>query len=137
MKLRYYMRGLGIGIFVTAILMALTIHGKTERLTDEQIIERAEALGMEMKYSSDVLADTVSENAAEDTKPAELPNQVKEETSLANRLAAEEKTENPQKKHFKQSKGHLLLMRPVKRRLFRKADGRASYPVRGRTKSDI
>ena len=71
--------------------MALTIHGKTERLTDEQIIERAEALGMEMKYSSDVLADTVSENAAEDTKPAELPNQVKEETSLANRLAAEEK----------------------------------------------
>lgn len=95
MKLRYYMRGLGIGIFVTAILMALTIHGKTERLTDEQIIERAEALGMEMKYSSDVLADTVSENTAEDTKPAELPNQVKEETSLANRLAAEEKTGNP------------------------------------------
>ena len=95
MKLRYYMRGLGIGIFVTAILMALTIHGKTERLTDEQIIERAEALGMEMKYSSDVLADTVSENAAEDIKPAELPNQVKEETSLANRLAAEEKTDNP------------------------------------------
>ena len=89
------MRGLGIGIFVTAILMALTIHGKTERLTDEQIIERAEALGMEMKYSSDVLADTVSENAAEDTKPAELPNQVKEETSLANWLAAEEKTDNP------------------------------------------
>ncbi|MCI6034282.1 MAG: hypothetical protein MRZ88_00145, partial [Firmicutes bacterium] len=40
-------------------------------------------------------ADTVSENAAEDTKPAELPDQVKEETSLANRLAAEEKTDNP------------------------------------------
>ena len=95
MKLRYYMRGLGIGIFVTAVLMALTIHGKTERLTDEQIIERAEALGMEMKYSSDVLADTVSENAAEDTKPAELSDQVKEETSLANQLASEEKTENP------------------------------------------
>ena len=29
-------------------------------------------------------------------------------------LGEEEKTENPQKKHFKQSKGHLLLMRPVK-----------------------
>lgn len=95
MKLRYYMRGLGIGIFVTAILMALTIHGKTERLTDEQIIERAEALGMEMKYSSDVLADAVSENAAEDMEEAELPEQVKEETSLANQLQAEEKEENP------------------------------------------
>lgn len=94
MKLRYYMRGLGIGIFVTAILMAVTIHGKTERLTDEQIIERAEALGMEMKYSSDVLADTVSENQAESTETG-LSAQVKEETSLANQLAAEEKTENP------------------------------------------
>lgn len=99
MKLRYYMRGLGIGIFVTAILMALTIHGKTERLTDEQIIERAEALGMEMKYSSDVLADTVSNNtvekAAEAAKEDTLPEQVKEETSLSNQLQAEAMEENP------------------------------------------
>ena len=99
MKLRYYMRGLGIGIFVTAILMALTIHGKTERLTDEQIIERAEALGMEMKYSSDVLADTVSDNTvekdAEAAKEDTLPEQVKEETSLSNQLQAEEMEENP------------------------------------------
>lgn len=99
MKLRYYMRGLGIGIFVTAILMALTIHGKTERLTDEQIIERAEALGMEMKYSSDVLADTVSNNTvekdAEAAKEDTLPEQVKEETSLSNQLQAEEMEENP------------------------------------------
>lgn len=99
MKLRYYMRGLGIGIFVTAILMALTIHGKTERLTDEQIIERAEALGMEMKYSSDVLADTVSNNTvkkdAEAAKEDTLPEQVKEETSLSNQLQAEAMEENP------------------------------------------
>lgn len=99
MKLRYYMRGLGIGIFVTAILMALTIHGKTERLTDEQIIERAEALGMEMKYSSDVLADTVSDNTvkkdAEAAKEDTLPEQVKEETSLSNQLQAEAMEENP------------------------------------------
>lgn len=99
MKLRYYMRGLGIGIFVTAILMAVTIHGKTERLTDEQIIERAEALGMEMKYSSDVLADTVSNNTvekdAEAAKEDTLPEQVKEETSLSNQLQAEEMEENP------------------------------------------
>ena len=99
MKLRYYMRGLGIGIFVTAILMALTIHGKTERLTDEQIIERAEALGMEKKYSSDVLADTVSNNTvekdAEAAKEDTLPEQVKEESSLSNQLQAEEMEENP------------------------------------------
>lgn len=99
MKLRYYMRGLGIGILVTAVLMAVTMHGKTESLTDEQIIERAEALGMEMKYSSDVLADTISDNTAkkdaEAAKEDALPEQVKEETSLANQLQAEEKEENP------------------------------------------
>lgn len=67
MKLRYYMRGLGIGIFVTAILMSVTINGKTEKLTDAEIIERAEQLGMEQKYESTVLADTVSENETEET----------------------------------------------------------------------
>jgi hypothetical protein len=62
MKLRYYMRGLGIGVLVTAILMSVTIHGKTESLTDEEIIARAKELGMEEKYDSGVLADTLSEN---------------------------------------------------------------------------
>lgn len=64
MKLRYYLRGLGIGMLVTAVLMSVTIHGKTEKLTDEQIVERAKELGMEEKYDSGVLADTLSENTA-------------------------------------------------------------------------
>lgn len=68
MKLRYYMRGLGIGILVTAILMGVTLEGKTEKLTDAEIIKRAEALGMEQKYESTVLADTVSENETEEEK---------------------------------------------------------------------
>ncbi len=66
MKLRYYMRGLGIGIIVTVILMGVTLNGKTEKLSDAEIIERAEALGMEQKYESTVLADTVKDNATED-----------------------------------------------------------------------
>ncbi len=66
MKLRYYMRGLGIGVFVTAILMGVTLHGKTEQLSDAEIIERAKALGMEEKYETTVLADSVSDNDTED-----------------------------------------------------------------------
>nr|MBQ8252673.1 hypothetical protein [Lachnospiraceae bacterium] len=65
MKLRYYMRGLGIGILVTAVLMSVTINGKTEKLTDDEIIARAEALGMVQEYEDVVLADTVSDNQAE------------------------------------------------------------------------
>ena len=68
MKLRYYMRGLGLGILVTAILMSVTLNGKTEKLSDAEIIERAEALGMEQKYETTVLADTVSENETEEVE---------------------------------------------------------------------
>ncbi len=45
MKLKYYMRGLGIGILVTAVIMGIALNGKRE-LTDAEIKERAKALGM-------------------------------------------------------------------------------------------
>ncbi len=45
MKLKYYLRGLGIGIFVTALIMSIALGGK-EKLSDEEIIARAKALGM-------------------------------------------------------------------------------------------
>lgn len=61
MKRKYYMRGLGIGILVTAILMSVTIHGKTEELTNEEIMERARELGMVERYDSTVLAESSEE----------------------------------------------------------------------------
>ena len=84
MKLRYYMRGLGIGILVTAILMSVTLDGKTENLSDEEIIARAEELGMVMEYDDVVLADTVSDNQTEEPtkeptkEPAEEPEEEQE-----------------------------------------------------------
>lgn len=62
MKLRYYLRGLGIGIGVTALLMGIALSGKRETLTDEQIRERALKLGM--IDASDTLA--ALENEKED-----------------------------------------------------------------------
>lgn len=46
MKLNYYMRGLGIGIVVTAILMGIASSGKKEQMTDEEIRQRAMEMGM-------------------------------------------------------------------------------------------
>lgn len=54
MKLRYYMRGLGIGVIVTAILMGISLGGDKEKLTDAEIMARAKELGM---VESSVLAD--------------------------------------------------------------------------------
>ena len=57
MKLKYYLRGLGIGIVVTVIIMSFT--KKPEELTDAQIKIRATQLGMVEKS---VLADIQKEN---------------------------------------------------------------------------
>lgn len=46
MRLKYYLRGLGIGIVVTAVVLAFTGNDKAE-MTDAQIIERAKELGMQ------------------------------------------------------------------------------------------
>ena len=45
MKIKYYLRGLGTGIVVTAILMAL-VAGGNKTMTDEEIKSRAARLGM-------------------------------------------------------------------------------------------
>lgn len=46
MKLKYYLRGLGIGIIVTAVIMGVSSGHRKETLSDREIKERAAALGM-------------------------------------------------------------------------------------------
>ena len=61
MKLRYYLRGLGIGIIVTAVIISFT--RQPEKLTDAQIKMRALELGM---VEESVLADL--QNKKEESK---------------------------------------------------------------------
>ena len=70
MKLKYYLRGLGIGIAVTAAVLMLAGGGK-ESLTDEEIIARAKELGMVesvtlSQLSSEKVSETDSEEVYED-----------------------------------------------------------------------
>lgn len=45
MELKYYLRGLGLGILVTAIIMSIA-SSKKRAMTDDEIIARAKQLGM-------------------------------------------------------------------------------------------
>lgn len=45
LKLKYYLRGLGLGIVVTAVIMSIT-KSKDNKMTDEEIKARAKQLGM-------------------------------------------------------------------------------------------
>lgn len=50
MKLKYYLRGLGIGMMVTALILGISFSNRQKQtvqtMTDDQIRERAEELGM-------------------------------------------------------------------------------------------
>ncbi|WP_029232117.1 hypothetical protein [Butyrivibrio sp. VCB2006] len=46
MKLKYYLRGMGIGIILTAIVMGFALGGRKATISDAEVIERAKSLGM-------------------------------------------------------------------------------------------
>lgn len=63
MKLKYYLRGLGIGIIVTAVIMGVASGNRKETLSDREIRERAAELGMVEQSGS--LAEMAQEEAGE------------------------------------------------------------------------
>lgn len=90
MKLRYYLRGLGIGIIVTAIIMSFT--RQPQELTDAQIKAKARELGM---VEENVLADLKKDDMAaqdeaevKESEKAEVP-----EESVEAEISPEEVTE--------------------------------------------
>ena len=58
MKLKFYLRGIGLGIIV-AVALCISAGMKNDQISDEEIIKRAEALGM--VPSSETLNESVDE----------------------------------------------------------------------------
>ena len=84
MKLKYYLRGLGIGVIVATLVLMIAFSGQKKELSDEEIIKRAEALGMVMDVSpeeKDEIPDATETEALEEETPAsELPVTIIEPT---------------------------------------------------------
>lgn len=76
MNLKYYLRGLGIGIVMTALIMGITAAGKDKPLSDSEIIERAKALGM--TEESTLLADAAEDGLQAEAEGAENKQQPEE-----------------------------------------------------------
>ena len=94
MKLNYYMRGLGIGIVVTALLMGIASSGKKEQMTDEEIRQRATEMGM--VDGNIVLADMPEIHEDEEEQKEEGNEKEGALTSLSGNESADDKvkTEN-------------------------------------------
>lgn len=101
MKKRYYLRGLGIGIFITALIMGLAMNdGKG--MTDDEVRARALELGMvEKKTLADAREDenaTIQNESDEQEGSALVPAETKEpQTSAApQETSPPQQTKEPQ-----------------------------------------
>ena len=60
MKLKYYLRGMGIGIILTAIVMGFALGGRRAAVSDAEIIKRARDLGM-VEAKTGTLSESLKE----------------------------------------------------------------------------
>lgn len=101
MKLKYYLRGLGIGILVTAAILTIVYHTKGS-MSDSQIMKRAAQLGMVMAsteedtlFAQTTQADTTIEETG--TISVEETTTVVETTEAVTDAPTEKPTEAPTK----------------------------------------
>ena len=105
MKLKYYLRGLGIGMAVTALILGISFSGRqgqeAQTLTDEQIRERASELGMVDSSELTLAAlqnsaqpqTTMEPEVTEESKPTTEPeNTIEPETTTEPEATAEPET---------------------------------------------
>jgi hypothetical protein len=71
MNLKYYVRGIGVGILFSAVVMSVAFHGSSKNgLSDEQIIARAKELGMVESNAVNSLDDLLTTPT-----PTEIPQE--------------------------------------------------------------
>lgn len=101
MKLKYYLRGLGIGIIVTTVLLMITFALHKPVMSDADVINRAKQLGMIMPEDEEPLQSTENTETTEATEVSETTEEntetVQTETDTENPATTEElaATETP------------------------------------------
>ena len=102
MKLKYYLRGLGLGIVLTAIIMGVVLGKNNSKMSDEEIKKRAKQLGMveaESTLSSYLESSAITEDideansTASDTQMVEEGKEVPEEDNEAESSTGESVSE--------------------------------------------
>ena len=71
MKLKYYLRGIGLGVVLTAIIMGFALGARNAPVSDAEVIEKAKDLGM---VEGGVLSDYSGEDASNGEAVKEEPD---------------------------------------------------------------
>ena len=100
MKLKYYLRGLGIGIIVTTIIIVSCFSMQKPKMTDAQIIEKASQLGMIMPEQDSVVAAETETTEPEETQQKNeqqvAAEEAQQETEQQTEVPKEQATEETQ-----------------------------------------
>lgn len=93
MRLKYYLRGLGIGMAVTALILGIasTVSNKKNTMTDAEIIARAKELGMTEKT---VLSEAVKKEPDTEPESQEPETETKEEPEVEPKTKEEPEVES-------------------------------------------
>ena len=68
MRFKYYLRGAGIGVILTTLVFTIAFAVYKPTLSDDEIMKKAEALGMEMPADDSDSADKKDTKTAKDQK---------------------------------------------------------------------
>lgn len=99
MKLKYYLRGLGIGIIVTTIILTISFSGRKEEISDEEVIARATQLGMVMQ-EEETKAEETENSGKEATQAVEnTKEEVTETQAVENSGRGETETQEPEQEN--------------------------------------
>ena len=81
MKLKYYLRGLGIGILITTIIFIIGIHVNQDQMfSDEEVIRRAKALGMVMDETDGKTINELNKDKKQDSETKDQKDSQKEDS---------------------------------------------------------
>lgn len=97
MEKKYYFRGLGLGIIVTAVIMGIALSGGGEKgkMTDDEVIARAKELGM---IEDSTLLEAAGGEDAEDGQDTEGTPSVQKEDAVKKDIAVAKEKEEADKK---------------------------------------
>lgn len=97
MKLKYYLRGLGIGIIITTIILSITFKADTPQMSDQEIIAKAKQLGMVMKEEDTTIGNTQNrQNNEEDGQAVASTEESSDENAIQDTEAVDTETVDTQ-----------------------------------------
>lgn len=90
MRLKYYLRGLGLGIIFAVFIMMVGYRNHGSSMSDSEIIEKAKALGMvETEDSSGMKSDKKTDNKTDEKSDKKIDTS-EPDTTIADTSAAED-----------------------------------------------